>query len=124
MNLFQRIKQVDWKDVGKRTLKTFVEAFLSVLTFDSLIYNFIEGGGNERKILVTTGISALAAGITAVWNMITSYISENIIEAVDKIGTKEETTDEVIEESLTEETITEEPIVEEEENNIENKEEG
>ena len=123
MNLFQKIKQVDWKDVGKRTLKTFIEAFLSVLTFDSLIYNFIEGGGNERKILVTTGISALAAGITAVWNMISSYISENIIEAVDKIGTKEEATDEVTEEPLTEETITEEPIVEEE-NNIENKEEG
>ena len=123
MNLFQRIKQIDWNDVGKRTLKTFVEAFLSVLTFDSLIYNFIEGGGNERKILVTTGISALAAGITAVWNMISSYISENIIEAVDKIGTKEETTDEVIEEPLVEETITEEPIVEEE-NNSENKEEG
>lgn len=123
MNLFQRIKQVDWKDVGKRTLKTFVEAFLSVLTFDSLIYNFIEGGGGGRKILVTTGVSALAAGITAVWNMISSYISENIIEAVDKIGTKEETTDEVIEEPLTEETIIEEPIVEEE-NNSEDKEEG
>ena len=123
MNLFQRIKQVDWKDVGKRTLKTFVEAFLSVLTFDSLIYNFIEGGGGARKILVTTGISALAAGITAVWNMISSYISENIIEAVDKIGTKEETTDEVIEEPLIEETTTEEPIVEEE-NNSETKEEG
>lgn len=123
MNLFQRIKQVDWKDVGKRTLKTFVEAFLSVLTFDSLIYNFIEGGGGARKILVTTGISALAAGITAVWNMISSYISENIIEAVDKIGTKEESTDEVVEEPLIEETITEEPIVEEENNN-ETKEEG
>lgn len=65
----------------------------------------------------------MAAGITAVWNMISSYISENIIEAVDKIGTKEEATDEVTEEPLTEETITEEPIVEEE-NNIENKEEG
>ena len=123
MNLFQRIKQVDWKDVGKRTLKTFVEAFLSVLTFDSLIYNFIEGGGGARKILVTTGISALAAGITAVWNMISSYISENIIEAVDKIGTKEESTDEVVEEPLIEETTTEEPIVEEENNN-ETKEEG
>lgn len=123
MNLFQRIKQVDWKDVGKRTLKTFVEAFLSVLTFDSLIYNFIEGGGGGRKILVSTGISALAAGITAVWNMISSYISENIIEAVDKIGTKEESTDEVVEEPLIEETITEEPIVEEENNN-ETKEEG
>lgn len=123
MNLFQRIKQVDWKDVGKRTLKTFVEAFLSVLTFDSLIYNFIEGGGGGRKILVSTGISALAAGITAVWNMISSYISENIIEAVDKIGIKEESTDEVVEEPLIEETITEEPIVEEENNN-ETKEEG
>ena len=123
MNLFQRIKQVDWKDVGKRTLKTFVEAFLSVLTFDSLIYNFIEGGGGGRKILVSTGISALAAGITAVWNMISSYISENIIEAVDKIGTKEESTDEVVEEPLIEETITEEPAVEEE-NNSEIKEEG
>ena len=123
MNLFQKIKQVDWKDVGKRTLKTFVEAFLSVLTFDSLIYNFIEGGGGARKILVTTGISALAAGITAVWNMISSYISENIIEAVDKIGTKEESTDEVVEEPLIEETTTEEPIVEEENNN-KTKEEG
>ena len=109
--------------MGKRTLKTFVEAFLSVLTFDSLIYNFIEGGGGGRKILVSTGISALAAGITAVWNMISSYISENIIEAVDKIGTKEESTDEVVEEPLIEETITEESIVEEENNN-ETKEEG
>lgn len=124
MNLFQKIKQVDWKDVGKRTLKTFIEAFLSVLTFDSLIYNFIEGGGNERKILVTTGISALAAGITAVWNMISSYISENIIEAVDKIGTQDEEPDETTEEPVVEEPITEESIVEEEENNIEDKEEG
>ena len=65
----------------------------------------------------------MAAGITAVWNMISSYISENIIEAVDKIGTNEETTDEVIEEPLTEETIVEEPAVEEE-NNSETKEEA
>ena len=32
MNLFQKIKQVDWKDVGKRTLKTFIEAGAIVST--------------------------------------------------------------------------------------------
>lgn len=81
--LLQKLKQTDWKDIGKRAIKTFVETFLAYLTFDSIVG--VTDSGALKTVIITTCISALAAAITAVLNMFISLISTNIGEVIDGI---------------------------------------
>ncbi len=65
--------KVDWHDLLLRALKTFFQAFLSALTVDGL---FDVTSGNELKhFALTTGLSALAAAISAAWNLIAAALT-------------------------------------------------
>lgn len=57
---------VDWKDVGIRSLKTFIETFVAVFAQDLLGVNLFDG----MTEMMWTGmlLSALAAAASAVWN--------------------------------------------------------
>ena len=79
-----KLKSVNWKDIARRASKTFIQTFLSYLTIDNL-FDISDGEGFKRFAL-TTGISALAAGISSVWNFIMEIVSEKAAEAIDKIG--------------------------------------
>lgn len=61
------LSMVDWKDVGIRSLKTFVETFVAVFAQDLLGVNLFDGTMTE---MMWTGmlLSALAAAASAVWN--------------------------------------------------------
>ena len=87
MKIKERLAAVDWKDLGKRAGKTFVQTFLSYLTIDG-VFGISDKVGFQRWLL-TTGLSALAGAISAVWNLIMSVISEKAGEALDKIGRDE-----------------------------------
>ena len=59
------MKNVNWKDVAIRALKTFAEAFAAFV--------MAEVGGMDlfamdKSMWCAVGISAAAAGISAVWN--------------------------------------------------------
>lgn len=72
------------KDIVIRALKTFVQTFVSYLTIDGL-FAISDKVGFQRWLL-TTGVSALAAGISAVWNLLLDAFSRKAGEALDKIG--------------------------------------
>lgn len=53
----------DWKDVGIRALKTFVQSFVGA------IITLLAAGGEPGSAFSKTAIiSALAAAVSAVWN--------------------------------------------------------
>ncbi len=58
-----KLKKTNWKDIGSRALKTFVQAFVAVLLLGVTDVTDIESGK-------TLAIAALAAGISAVWNFV------------------------------------------------------
>jgi len=54
---------VNWKDVGVRALKTFVQSFVG-----AIVTLFAAGDVPGSAMTKTAIISALAAAISAVWN--------------------------------------------------------
>ena len=69
------MKKIDWKDVGKRAGKTFIQAFLASGALDINKLMMITDIESAKAILRPMLIAAVSAGISAVWNMVTGYIS-------------------------------------------------
>ena len=80
----ERLLAVDWKDLSIRAIKTFIQTFISYCTIDG-VFGISDKVGFQKWIL-TTGLSALAGGVSAVWNLILDVISNKAGEALDKIG--------------------------------------
>lgn len=80
----EKLKKIDWRDLVRRAAKTFLQALLSYLTIDG-IFEISDRAGLQRWLL-STGLSALAAAISAVWNLVMGMISDKAGEALDKIG--------------------------------------
>ena len=72
------------KNITERVVKTFIQAFVSALSIDSLFG--VTDLDTLKRVLVSIAIAALAAGISAVWNLIQSYVNGKL----DKITTTEE----------------------------------
>lgn len=69
MSTLQTIKNVDWRDVAIRAVWTFLQAFLAVFIFagESIIDLIFNADWEGLSVLiVATGVSALAAGLSAV----------------------------------------------------------
>lgn len=93
---------MNFKDILIRASKTFLQTFISYLTIDG-VFGISDKAGLKRFAL-TTGLSALAAAVSAVWNLILEIASEKAGEAIDKIDGEEE--EEIIVVEETEEHIT------------------
>lgn len=77
------MKRINWKDVAARTVKTFVAVFLG-----SLCVNVDLQGVDSKALaraLFATLLSAVSAGITAVWNVLLEIFRDQINEGIDKI---------------------------------------
>lgn len=70
----KRMKKMDWKDIVKRAGKTFAQAFIASFGIDRLAE--ITDLESAKAVLYPMLISCVAAGVSAVWNMATSYINE------------------------------------------------
>ena len=81
------MNKINWKDVGVRALKTFLQTFIASLTVDG-VFGITDAKGLQRFAL-TTGLSALAAAISAVWNVILETLSNRAGELVDQIGSND-----------------------------------
>ncbi len=66
------MKKMDWKDIGKRAGKTFAQAFIASFGIDRLTE--ITDLESAKAVFYPMLISCAAAGLSAVWNMATSYI--------------------------------------------------
>ena len=93
-NLIKKVKNSDFRDIAIRAIKTFVEAFISYITIDG-VFEITDATG-FKKFLLTTGVSALAAGISAVWNLGMEIVSQKVSEELDELnGIAEEEVEEV-----------------------------
>lgn len=84
------------KDILIRAAKTFIQAFIGSLGTISLL-GVLEGQ-TAKRIAIYTLISAIAAGVSAVWNMFLNWIQISIgnidlIEAPDGEAEDEEEED-------------------------------
>ena len=59
------MKGIDWKDVAIRAGKTFVEAFIACIGAE---LSGMDVFAMDKKVWAAAGISAMAAGLSAVWN--------------------------------------------------------
>lgn len=70
----RNLKNVDWKDVGKRAAKTFVQAF--VASVGMLDANVIVDLETAKAAVYSICIAGLSAGLSAVWNMLSDYMKQ------------------------------------------------
>ena len=68
------MKKMDWKDIAKRAGKTFVQAFIASFGMDRLTE--ITDLETAKAVLYPMLISCAAAGVSAAWNMVTSYLGK------------------------------------------------
>ncbi|MCI8363383.1 MAG: hypothetical protein HFG34_00285 [Eubacterium sp.] len=66
------MKKMDGKEILKRAGKTFVQAFIASFGIDRLTE--ITDLESAKVVLYPMLISCVAAGVSAAWNMLTSYI--------------------------------------------------
>ena len=58
---------IDWKDVGIRAMKTFIQTFVAVFGQDLIGVNLFDGSMTE-VMWIGMILSALAGAASAVWN--------------------------------------------------------
>ena len=63
---------VNWKDIGERALKTFVEAFVATVAASDFLNAY--DGRTLKQALCTTLVAGIAAGISAVWNLLGNIV--------------------------------------------------
>ena len=59
------MRNIDWKDVAIRAFKTFAEAFVAFVGAELAGVNVFTV---EKDVWLAVGLSAAAAGVSAVWN--------------------------------------------------------
>ena len=100
MNKFiEKLRKANWKDIAIRASKTFIEAFLSYITIDGIFE--ITDSSTAKRFVLTTGISALAAGISAVWNLIMEIVSQKVSEELDELANESDNVEDVTDETFT-----------------------
>ena len=88
--LIEKLKALNWSDIGVRALKTFIQAFISSFTIDA-VFGVTTFDG-LKAVLISILIAATASAISATWNFVTNYVSEQIIDV-------ESLTDDIVEET-------------------------
>ena len=69
------------KECIERAVKTFFEAAVSFLVADAaVIGEAIKDWDTGKHAIVTLGVGAFAAGISAVWNILTKKLGEKQIK--------------------------------------------
>lgn len=66
------MKAINWRDVGSRALKTFVQAFFGVLVteFAAIAANVMSMKHFDIAALAALAAAALASAVSATWNTV------------------------------------------------------
>ncbi len=77
------MRKVDWKDVGKRAVKTFIQAFVAAVGVHAEQIAEIRDFESAKAIAVPIVVGGVAAGISAVWNVMTGYFRKKKVRLSD-----------------------------------------
>lgn len=80
------MNKINWKDVVARTVKTFIATFIGAFSFADAIF-MIRDKDEMTRYIASSIISAISAGVTAVWNVLLELFGDRINAAVDKVVT-------------------------------------
>lgn len=69
------MKKINWKDIGVRCLKTFIQAFLSTLAITIPTIEKL-----DKKLIISILIGAGASGISACMNFISNLLKGDEID--------------------------------------------
>ena len=77
-DIIRTAKKVNWKSVGIKALKTFIQAFVaSIYINDFLTATDIR---SLKAVAISTATAGAAAGLSAVWNMCVEYFNATVLE--------------------------------------------
>ena len=68
--------KINWKDVLIRAAKTFVQAAVPILIAALNAIDISEGREAAGAVLLSAGLSAAAAGISAAWNILAGVFAK------------------------------------------------
>lgn len=71
------MRKIDWKDVGRRAGKTFVQAFGAAVAVHVDQIAGIRDWESAKAIALPVVVGGFAAGISAAWNMVVGYFSQD-----------------------------------------------
>lgn len=61
------MRKINWKDVGARCGKTFVQAFIASISINQL--SAVTDADSAKAVISSMLVGAAAAGISAAWNV-------------------------------------------------------
>lgn len=68
--------RIDWKDIGNRAGKTFIQAFVAAISVNAEQIAGIKDWESAKAIALPIVVGGIAAGISAVWNVMAGCISK------------------------------------------------
>lgn len=83
------MKNINWKDVAIRAVKTFFQTAISYTIAAFTGVNFFDGD-NKETVIVGALVSAGAAGVSAVWNTVLAPIFKPSDPKAEEIREEEE----------------------------------
>lgn len=69
--------RIDWKDVGERAGKTFIQAFVAAVGVHAEQIAGIRDFESAKAIAVPIVVGGIAAGISAAWNVVAGMYFKN-----------------------------------------------
>ena len=72
------MKKIDWKDIGNRAGKTFIQAFVATISVNAEQIAGIKDFESAKAIAVPIVVGGVAAGISAVWNVMARYFAKDM----------------------------------------------
>ena len=71
---------MNWKDIGIRAAKTAVQAAVTAIVANAALFSGITDWDSAKGVLLTVGMAAGSAAVSAAWNIISQALEDDVNE--------------------------------------------